>query len=62
MVNVEDLCPDFFGDVVAFVSAGDDKRLAERELFPSAIFLVPWFPQDFCYTIFQLVKLLSVQS
>ena len=49
LADIEDLCPDFLGDVIAGVSAGHDQCLAEGE-FPRAAFpFVPWFFEQFVY-------------
>ena len=62
LMHVEDLCPDFLGDVITGVSAGNDKRLTQRKFPRVAVSLVPGFIQHFADQFCQFVELLSVQS
>jgi hypothetical protein len=61
-VNAEYVCPDLFGDVVALVPAGNDKRLAERQLARASGFFIPRLYEQFLYARFEFIKLLASQA
>jgi len=49
LADIEDLRPDFLGDVIAGVSASHDQCLTEGKPPWAAFSLVPWFFEQFGY-------------
>ena len=56
--NVEYLCPDLLGDVIALVSTGHDKRLAQGQLHGPPGSFNPWPSEQFGNTCLEFVELL----
>src|SRR6059036_1351773 len=59
---IEDVWADIFDDILPHISAGNDQRLPQSQLTRSPFSLIPWFFEQSGHAIFQLVKLLSIQS
>src|SRR6266576_4132944 len=62
LVDVEDVRPHILDDILPYISAGNDQRLPQSQLTRSPFSLIPWFFEQSGHAIFQLVKLLSIQS
>src|SRR5690348_9932126 len=60
LVDVEDVRPYIFDNVLPQVSAGNDQRLPQSQLTRSPFCLIPWFFEQSGHVIFQFVKLLRI--